>query len=109
MKANDSLAIVGTWKTVCPEYPLHLGWNLIGYTHWGRPTILPTDDIGDYLGAEQIDYPEGLFYFDPWVNVWKKLYRPDNMVSGKGYWLRAFEPSVIRPCPGPWPWGLICY
>jgi hypothetical protein len=101
MKANDSLTIVGTWTTLGdgetpPSYPVYDGWNLIGYTHWGRPTIWPTDTVGDYLGAGLIDNLQALFYYDPWTNVWKKLYEPHNMVLGKGYWLSTVEAGVIR-------------
>jgi hypothetical protein len=101
MAANDSLTIVGTWTTIGsgvtpPSYPVYDGWNLIGYTHWGRPTIWPTDTVGDYLGAGLIDNLQGLFYYDPWTNVWKKLYDPQNMVLGKGYWLSVTEAGVIR-------------
>jgi hypothetical protein len=101
MKANDSLTIVGTWTTLGdgetpPAYPVYDGWNLIGYTHWGRPTIWPTDTVGDYLGAGLIDNLQALFYYDPWTNVWKKLYEPHNMVLGKGYWLSTVEAGVIR-------------
>jgi hypothetical protein len=101
MKAPDSLTIVGTWTTVGdgvtpPSYPIYDGWNLIGYTHWGRPTIWPTDTVGDYLGAGLIDNLQGLFFYDPWTNVWKKLYEPQNMVLGKGYWLSVTEAGVIR-------------
>jgi hypothetical protein len=95
------LTIVGTWTTVGdgvtpPSYPIYDGWNLIGYTHWGRPTIWPTDTVGDYLGAGLIDNLQGLFFYDPWTNVWKKLYEPQNMVLGKGYWLSVTEAGVIR-------------
>jgi len=101
MKANDSLTIVGTWTTLGdgetpPAYPVYDGWNLIGYTHWGRPTIWPTDEVGDYLGAGLIDNLQALFYYDPWTNVWKKLYPEQNMVLGKGYWLSTVEAGVIR-------------
>jgi hypothetical protein len=101
MKANDSLTIVGTWTTLGdgespPSYPVYDGWNLIGYTHWGRPTIWPTDTVGDYLGEGLIDNLQALFYYDPWTNVWTKLYEPHNMVLGKGYWLSTVEAGVIR-------------
>jgi hypothetical protein len=101
MKANDSLTIVGTWTTLGdgespPSYPVYDGWNLIGYTHWGRPTVWPTDKVGDYLGAGLIDNLQALFYYDPWTNVWTKLYEPHNMVLGKGYWLAVTEAGVIR-------------
>jgi len=106
MKANDSLTIVGTWTTLGdnaqpPEYTVRDGWNLIGYTHWGRPTVWPTDQVKDYLGAGLIDNLQALTYYDPWQNVWVKLF-PDapqpfgNMVMGKGYWLSVTEAGVIR-------------
>jgi len=101
MKANATLTIVGTWTTLGdsetpPNIPVYDGWNLIGYTHWGRPTIWPTDKVGDYLGAGLIDNLQALFYYDPWTNVWTKLYEPHNMVLGKGYWLAVTEAGVIR-------------
>jgi hypothetical protein len=103
MKAPDTLTLVGTWTTLGdgeppPPYPLHDGWNLIGYTHWGRPTIWPTDEVWDYLGWGLIDNLQAplLFYYDPCTNVWKMLYSQQNMVLGKGYWLWPTEPGVIR-------------
>jgi hypothetical protein len=99
MKVDDSLTVVGTWTTWWPPaFPEVVeGWNLIGYTHWGRPTIWPPDTVGDYLGAGLIDNLQGLFYYDPWNNVWKKLYEPHNMVLGKGYWLCISNRGIIDP------------
>jgi hypothetical protein len=99
MKVDDSLTVVGTWTTWWPPaFPEVVeGWNLIGYTHWGRPTIWPPDTVGDYLGAGLIDRLQGLFYYDPWNNVWKKLYEPHNMVLGKGYWLCISNRGIIDP------------
>jgi len=101
MKARDVLTIYGTWTTIGdgetpPAYSVVDGWNMIGYTHWGRPTIWPTDKVSDYLGAGLIDNLQALFYYDPWTNVWVKLYAPHNMVLGKGYWLATLESGVIR-------------
>ena len=76
-------------------------WNLTGYTHWGRPTILPADTAEEYL-AELLEgcwwlRLGSLFYYDPWTNVWKKLYEPQNMIMGRGYWLYATELPPPRP------------
>jgi hypothetical protein len=101
MKANDSLTIVGTWTTLGdsetpPSIPVYDGWNLIGYTHWGRPTVWPTDTVGDYLGAGLIDNLQGLWFYDPWTNVWKRLYEPQHLLPCMGYWLDTTEAGVIR-------------
>jgi hypothetical protein len=105
MKANDSLTIHGTWGYWwwrSPEYPVYDGWNLIGYTHWGRPTICSTDEVQDYLvdylGAGRIiDWGPPclltaglLFDYDPSTNVWKQMDAWEKMVLGKGYWLWWF-------------------
>ena len=104
MKAPDTWNIVGTWTTLGdgetpPPYPVYDGWNLTCYTQWGRPPIWPiwpTDTVGDYLGAGLIDNLQALFYYDPWTNVWKKLYPPHNMLPCVGYWLSVTEAGVIR-------------
>jgi hypothetical protein len=107
MKAPDTLNVVGTWAPIgdsvppLPECRLPFGWNLIGYSHWGRPTILTADTAGEYLA----DLLEGcwwlrlgsLFYHDAWTNVWKKLYEHQNMIMGRGYWLYVTELPPPRP------------
>jgi len=98
MKANDTLTFVGTWTTLGngatpPFYGVVDGWNLIGYTHWGRPTIWQTDKAGDYLSG--VPMRQALFYYDPWTNVWVRIYDPQNMELGKGFWLSATEAGVI--------------
>jgi hypothetical protein len=110
MKTNDSLTIVGTWTTLGDgppwlerECPAADTWHLIGYTHRGRPTILPADTVGEYIMGPL----EGcwwlrlgsLFYYDPWNNVWKKLYEPQNMIMGRGYWLYVTELPPPPPRP----------
>jgi len=103
MKANDSLSIVGTWTTLGdnpqpPELSLHDGPNLVGYCHWGRPTIWPTDTVEEYLQWLGACDP-ALFYYDPWTNVWKKLYPEANMILGRGFWVLVDETCGIPP---PW-------
>jgi hypothetical protein len=100
MKAPDTLNIVGTWTTLGdgetpPAYPVYDGWNLIGYTHWGRPTIWPTDEVGDYLGAGLID-DCAMFYYDPLTDTWHKLYPGESMVLCRGYWSSCPGGGVIR-------------
>jgi hypothetical protein len=111
MKANDTLIFIGTWKTLedgetgpgWPVYPVHDGWNLIGYTYFGTPTIWP-ETVGDYLryvlGWVAFDECGFLFHYDPWLNVWTAL-RPDShIVPGWGYWL-MWPPKRLG--------GVICF
>jgi len=101
MKAPDTWNILGTWTTLGdgetpPAYPVYAGWNLFGYTHWGRPTIWPADEVGDYLGARLMDDLPLLFTYDPCTDIWTKLYEGQGMELCKGYWVSATEPGVIR-------------
>jgi hypothetical protein len=99
MKAPDTLNIVGTWTTLGdgetpPAYPVYDGWNLIGYTHWGRPTIWPPDTFGDYPGEDLTD--RAMWHHDPCTDTWHKVYPGQEMVLCWGYWLYTAEGGVIR-------------
>jgi hypothetical protein len=101
MKADDSLNIVGTWTTLGtgetpPAYPVYGGWNLIGFTHWGWPTIWPPPTVGDYLGAGLLDSLQAVFCWDPREQAWVRLYPEQAIPLCWGCWLSTTEAGVIR-------------
>jgi hypothetical protein len=98
MKVEAPLTFVGTWLTVGPvappEYPVVEGWNLIGYTHWNRPTSFPPKEAWDYLSSVQV---QQLYRYDAYSGVYVAVYNPQHMTLGAGYWLATNADGMIRP------------
>ena len=100
--APAQIEFVGTWLSVGPnappEYPVHEGWNLIGYTHFGTPTMGPWQPVdktvADYLGFPLMVSLESMYRYDAvhglYVQVDETAGEP-SMMQGAGYWLALAE------------------
>jgi len=98
MATEDELTVVGTWSwapNAPPQYSVLSGWNQIGYTHWGRPTIFPPKTSGDYLGPTVT--PQALYLYDAPVGVFRAVYPPQHMTLGAGFWLASAGAASYVP------------
>lgn len=105
MKTTDQLTFVGSWKSfgdtgtpvAPPEYQVQVGWNLIGYTHWGQPTSWPNKLVADYLGMPLAPSVEALWRYDSVSETYVPMYLADPMLKGAGYWLATADAGTINP------------
>jgi len=101
MNMEDDLTVVGTWKVIGnnapPQYPVFYGPNLIGYTHFGRPTLWPTKVRADYLGPAVEPYTQVLYLWDAEQEVYRAVYSGQHMTLGAGYWLATIQDGTIAP------------
>jgi len=100
MVGEGDLNFAGTWKNVGmqspPEYGVKEGWNLIGYTQWGRPTAFyPTSKVNDYFDG--VFGIQALYLYDAGSEVYRAVYASQNMTLGAGYWLATTEDGTVRP------------
>ena len=102
MAAEDDLTVVGAWKSVGniapPEYSVKNAWNLIGYTHWGWPTIFGPKKANDYLGSVAPTVQQ-MYRYDAEHETFIAVYdsHPAYMTLGAGYWLAVSADGMIRP------------
>jgi len=100
MKTVAELTIEGTWlaaggEEVPPEYGVSEGWNLIGYTHFGRPiNHFPPSTVSNYLGEVTA---QALLRYNASTGHYYAVYGPQHMTPGAGYWLATAANGSIRP------------
>jgi hypothetical protein len=97
--APATIEFIGTWLSIGPvappEYPVAEGWNLIGYTVWGRPTDQGDDMlVSEYLGFPMMWSVESMYRYNAalgrYIQV-DEMTGEDTMVQGAGYWLALAE------------------
>ncbi len=103
MKTPANLTFVGSWlgaggDETPPTYGVIDGWNLIGYTHFARPTALfPTSTAANYLGPNVYPNVQALLRYNPWTGYYIAVYDSQHMTLGAGYWLATTQAGTIRP------------
>jgi hypothetical protein len=101
MKAEDVLNFVGTWSSVGPMappmYAVHTGWNLIGYTQWGRPMWLPSKEVEDYLGPAVAPNVQAIWRWDAETTQYRQVFFNEHLIKGAGYWLATVADGPIAP------------
>jgi len=111
MRGEGELELEGTWKSVAWEtptpaaYPVVKGWNLIGYTQWGRPTapFFDASFAADYLANIMTPIPgvgggvQALVKYNAATGLYKAVEYWDRMEMGKGYWLATDTAGTIVP------------
>jgi hypothetical protein len=101
MAAEDELDTVGTYLAfppyTPPEYPVTTGWNLVGYTQWGRPWWLPATQAADYLSMSVAMNAQSMWMYDANYEIFVQQQMLDPMVPGAGYWLAMSQPGTVRP------------
>jgi hypothetical protein len=102
---TGSYGAAASWPV---EYPVAEGWNLVGYTYWGRPAIsseyhlYQPELVLDYLGQDIAQKFESMWWFDAETNTWDQVYPllggPKAwMMKGFGYFLSVAEGGSINP------------
>jgi hypothetical protein len=101
MTTEDVLTINGTWTSLGPqappEYAVFDGWNMIGYTQWGRPMWKESKFAMEYLGPGVHPYVQALWRYDAGAYRWRQVIFDDDMVKGAGYWLATIQDGRINP------------
>ena len=109
MRGEGDLTFWGTWKSVGWDMPasywVDKGWNLVGYTHWGRPTapFFPASYAADYLANIMTPIPgvgggvQALVHYNAVTGLYENITYLDRMVKGKGYWLATDKGGTIVP------------
>jgi hypothetical protein len=101
MSAEDKLDPVGTYLAfppmTPPEYPVNTGWNLVGYTQFGRPWWLPATKAADYLSASVAMFTQSMWRYDANLEIFLQQPLNQPMVRGSGFWLAMSQPGTIRP------------
>jgi hypothetical protein len=101
MAAEEDLTVVGTYLALPPngpqEYPVGVGWNLIGYTHFGRPWWYGDTIAADYLGTFNALHAQALWKYNATTEVYEEQLMLDPMTKGAGFWLAMDQAGVIRP------------
>lgn len=103
----DTLTFVGTWMDetfdtqtpqVPPQYAVGMGWNLIGYTHWGTPTDQGlTETVQSYLGTQLSPAVESMWGYNAVNHVYYQLNLASVLDEGAGYWLALAQAGSINP------------
>jgi hypothetical protein len=100
MAAEDKLDFIGAWKSVGaitpPQYGVKVDWNLLGYTHWGRPTIFPPKEADDYLAGVG-SAATALYRYDATSETYYQVFGSQHMTLGAGYWLASTKDATIYP------------